>query len=166
MGTGPNAGMSEPNPGEWAFVLADGLHVRHRRRPSCAGTLIAIDEINDRGGITAARSSRFCYDPGSDIRSYGQYTKRLMVEDGCEHHLRLLHLLQPQGGAAGGRAARRTSLVPDPLRGFRVLAERHLHGRDAQPEQRAALSHALMQQFGNRFFFVGSDYFYPRESTA
>ncbi|MDI6838094.1 MAG: transporter substrate-binding protein, partial [Rhizobiaceae bacterium] len=46
------------------------------------GTLIAIDEINDCGGVNGRPIEAVVYDPGSEVRSYGQYAKRLMVEDG------------------------------------------------------------------------------------
>ncbi|WP_371345547.1 transporter substrate-binding protein [Ancylobacter sp. IITR112] len=46
------------------------------------GTLIAIEEINDAGGINGRPVIPSIYDPGSDVRSYGQYAKRLMVDDG------------------------------------------------------------------------------------
>lgn len=36
------------------------------------GTLLAIDQINDSGGINGRPLEPVIYDPGSDTRSYGQ----------------------------------------------------------------------------------------------
>ncbi|WP_228873405.1 transporter substrate-binding protein [Roseibium aggregatum] len=47
------------------------------------GTLTAIDEINDSGGINGRPIEPIIYDPGSDSRNYGLLAKKLMVEDGC-----------------------------------------------------------------------------------
>ena len=51
---------------------------------------------------------------------------------------RLLHLLEPQGGAAVLREARRPALVSLALRGIRKQRERHLYRCCAQPAHRAA----------------------------
>ncbi|WP_318528580.1 MULTISPECIES: transporter substrate-binding protein [unclassified Mesorhizobium] len=47
------------------------------------GTLIAIEEINQNGGVNGRPIQPVVYDPGSDAKAYGQYAKKLMVEDGA-----------------------------------------------------------------------------------
>lgn len=128
------------------------------------GTLIAIDEINDRGGINGCPIEPICYDPGSDIRSYGQYTKRLMVEDGVStifgcytssSRKAVLPVVERLDGLLW---------YPTLYEGFEFSPNVIYTG--ATPNQNSVqLCRTLMQQFGNRFFFVGSDYIYPRESN-
>ncbi|UDF31993.1 UNVERIFIED_ORG: transporter substrate-binding domain-containing protein (plasmid) [Roseateles sp. XES5] len=128
------------------------------------GTLIAIDEINDRGGVNGRPIEPIVYDPGSEIRSYGQYAKRLMVEDGVStifgcytssSRKAVLPVVERLDGLLW---------YPTLYEGFEFSPNVIYTG--ATPNQNSVqLCRALMSQFGNRFFFVGSDYVYPRESN-
>lgn len=128
------------------------------------GTLIAIDEINDRGGVNGRPIEPIVYDPGSEIRSYGQYAKRLMVEDGVStifgcytssSRKAVLPVVERLDGLLW---------YPTLYEGFEFSPNVIYTG--ATPNQNSVqLCKALMRQFGNRFFFVGSDYVYPRESN-
>ena len=46
------------------------------------GTLTAIDEINDAGGINDRPIEPVLYDPASEAAAFGHCAKKLMVEDG------------------------------------------------------------------------------------
>jgi branched-chain amino acid transport system substrate-binding protein len=128
------------------------------------GTLIAIDEINDRGGVNGRPIEPIVYDPGSEIRSYGQYAKRLMVEDGVStifgcytssSRKAVLPVVERLDGLLW---------YPTLYEGFEFSPNVIYTG--ATPNQNSVqLCKALMRQFGTRFFFVGSDYVYPRESN-
>ena len=128
------------------------------------GTLIAIDEINDRGGVNGRPIEPVVYDPGSEVRSYGQYAKRLMVEDGVSMIFGCY------------TSSSRKAVIPvverlDGLLWYPTLYEGFEFSPNviytgATPNQNSVqLCKALMSQFGTRFFFVGSDYVYPRESN-
>lgn len=128
------------------------------------GTLIAIDEINDRGGVNGRPIEPIIYDPGSEVRSYGQYAKWLMVEDGVStifgcytssSRKAVLPVVERLDGLLW---------YPTLYEGFEFSPNVIYTG--ATPNQNSVqLCQALMSQFGNRFFFVGSDYVYPRESN-
>ncbi|MGH6760854.1 MAG: transporter substrate-binding domain-containing protein [Phyllobacterium sp.] len=128
------------------------------------GTLIAIDEINDRGGVNGRPIEPVVYDPGSEVRSYGQYAKRLMVEDGVStifgcytssSRKAVLPVVERLDGLLW---------YPTLYEGFEFSPNVIYTG--ATPNQNSVqLCKALMSQFGNRFFLVGSDYVYPRESN-
>jgi branched-chain amino acid transport system substrate-binding protein len=128
------------------------------------GTLIAIDEINDRGGVNGRPIEPVIYDPGSEVRSYGQYAKRLMVEDGVStifgcytssSRKAVLPVVERLDGLLW---------YPTLYEGFEFSPNVIYTG--ATPNQNSVqLCRALMSQFGTRFFFVGSDYVYPRESN-
>lgn len=126
------------------------------------GTLIAIDQINDSGGINGRPVEPVIYDPGSDVRSYGQYAKRLMVEDGVStifgcytssSRKAVLPVVERLDGLLW---------YPTLYEGFEFSPNVIYTG--ATPNQNSVqLCRVLMEQFGKRFFFVGSDYIYPRE---
>src|SRR5690348_1394661 len=44
-------------------------------------TLLAIDEINESGGVGGREIVPLAYDPGSDSRQFAHYAMRLLVED-------------------------------------------------------------------------------------
>jgi branched-chain amino acid transport system substrate-binding protein len=128
------------------------------------GTLIAIDEINENGGINGRPIEAIILDPGSDVRSYGQYAKRLMVEDGVRTIFGCY------------TSASRKAVLPvverlDGLLWYPTLYEGFEFSPNviytgATPNQNSVqLCKFLMENFGTRFYFVGSDYIYPRESN-
>ena len=45
------------------------------------GTLLAIDEMNGSGGVCGRELKSVIYDPASDSAAFGQFAKRLMIED-------------------------------------------------------------------------------------
>lgn len=128
------------------------------------GTLIAIDEINDAGGVNGREIVPVIYDPGSDVRAYGQYAKRLMVEDnvstifGCytsSSRKAVLPVVERLDGLLW---------YPTLYEGFEFSPNVIYTG--ATPNQNSVeLCRTLMEAYGSRFYFVGSDYVYPRESN-
>lgn len=128
------------------------------------GTLVAIEEINDGGGINGRPIEPIFYDPGSDTRSYGHYAKRLMVEDGVttifgcytsSSRKAVLPVVERLNGLLW---------YPTLYEGFEFSPNVIYTG--ATPNQNSLqLCNHLTELYGNRFFFVGSDYIYPRESN-
>ncbi|MBO6902786.1 MAG: transporter substrate-binding domain-containing protein [Rhizobiaceae bacterium] len=128
------------------------------------GTLVAIDEINDNGGINGRPIEPIIYDPGSDSRSYGIYAKKLMVEDGVStifgcytssSRKAVLPVVERLDGLLW---------YPTLYEGFEFSANVIYTG--ATPNQNSVqLCRTLMELYGTRFYFVGSDYIYPRESN-
>ena len=102
------------------------------------GTLLAIEEINAAGGVNGRELVPIDLRSGLRIAQLRPVRRTAADRGRRQHDLRLLHLEQPQGGAADRRAPQRAALVSDALRRLRVLAEHHLHRRRAQPEQRRA----------------------------
>lgn len=128
------------------------------------GTLTAIDEINDKGGINGRPVEPIVYDPGSDSRSYGLYAKKLMVEDGVStifgcytssSRKAVLPVVERLDGLLW---------YPTLYEGFEFSSNVIYTG--ATPNQNSVqLCRTLMELYGTRFYFVGSDYIYPRESN-
>jgi ABC-type branched-subunit amino acid transport system substrate-binding protein len=128
------------------------------------GTLLAIEEINAAGGVCGRELVPVAYDPGSDSLAYGHYAKRLMIEDevstifGCytsSSRKAVLPVVERLNGLLW---------YPTLYEGFEASPNVIYTG--ASPNQNSlALCRYLMDTFGSRFYFVGSDYIYPRESN-
>lgn len=128
------------------------------------GTLIAIEEINDAGGINGRPIVPIIYDPGSDVRSYGQYAKRLMVENGVNTIFGCYTSASRKAVLPVVERLNGLLWYPTLYEGFEFSPNVLYTG--ATPNQNSVqLCIMLMEQFGTRFYFVGSDYVYPRESN-
>jgi branched-chain amino acid transport system substrate-binding protein len=128
------------------------------------GTLTAIDEINDAGGINGRPIEPVLYDPASEAMAFGRYAKKLMVEDGVttifgcytsSSRKAVLPVVERLNGLLW---------YPTLYEGFEFSPNVIYTG--AAPNQNSVdLCRFLMESYGNRFFFVGSNYVYPRESN-
>lgn len=128
------------------------------------GTLMAISEINANGGVNGRPIEPVVYDPGSEAPSFGQYAKRLMIEDGVttifgcytsSSRKAVLPVVERLNGLLW---------YPTVYEGFEFSPNVIYSG--ASPNQNCiALCKFLMEQYGSRFYCVGSDYVYPRVSN-
>lgn len=128
------------------------------------GTLTAIEEINDLGGINGRPLEPVMYDPGSDASAFGRCAKRLMVEDGIttifgcytsSSRKSVLPVVERLNGLLW---------YPTLYEGFEYSPNVIYTG--AAPNQNSVeLCAFLMEHYGSRFYFVGSNYVYPRESN-
>jgi branched-chain amino acid transport system substrate-binding protein len=128
------------------------------------GTLLAIEEINASGGVNGRELLPIVYDPGSDSSACGYLAKRLMIEDdistifGCytsSSRKAVLPVVERLNGLLW---------YPTLYEGFETSPNIIYTG--AAPNQNSlALCRYLIDHYGGRFYFVGSDYIYPRESN-
>ena len=128
------------------------------------GTLMAIEEINAQGGVNGREILPVLYDPASEPSSFGHYAKRLMVADdvtmifGCytsSSRKAVLPVVERLNGLLW---------YPTLYEGFE-LSPNVIYTGAAPNQNSVELCCYLMQRYGNRFFFIGSDYIYPRESN-
>ncbi|OJU03892.1 MAG: amino acid ABC transporter substrate-binding protein [Rhizobiales bacterium 65-79] len=128
------------------------------------GTLTAIDEINSSGGVNGRPIEPICYDPGSEASAFGLLAKKLMVEDdvstifGCytsSSRKAVLPVVERLNGLLW---------YPTLYEGFEFSPNVIYTG--ATPNQNSVeLCRILMETYGNRFYFVGSDYIFARDSN-
>lgn len=128
------------------------------------GTLLAIEEINDQGGINDKLIEPVYYDPASDAESFGKLAKRMMVEDdvstifGCyssSSRKSVVPVVERLNGLLW---------YPTVYEGFEFSTNVIYTG--AAPNQNCVeLCNFLMSNYGDRFYFVGTDYVYPRVSN-
>jgi ABC-type branched-subunit amino acid transport system substrate-binding protein len=124
-------------------------------------TLLAIEEINAAGGINGRELCPVIYDPASETAAFGHLAKRLMVEDGITTIF----------GCYTSSSRKAVMPVVERLDGmlwYPTLYEGFEYSPNiiytgAAPNQNCVeLCRFLMENFGKRFYFVGSDYVYPR----
>tara|TARA_R110002096_G_scaffold78934_14_gene185519 strand:+ start:282 stop:1436 length:1155 start_codon:yes stop_codon:yes gene_type:complete len=128
------------------------------------GTLMAIREINDLGGVNGRPIQPVCYDPGSDANAFGSYAKRLMVEDGISTIFGCYSSSSRKAVVPVVERLNGLLWYPTVYEGFEFSPNVIYTG--AAPNQNCIeLCNYLMTHYGKRFYFVGSDYVYPRVSN-
>lgn len=128
------------------------------------GTLLAIHEINSRGGVLGKELIPVIYDPASEPKRYGELAERLLIDDnvnvifGCymsSSRKEVLPVIERRNGLL---------FYPTLYEGFEYSAN-VIYGGAAPNQNSVPLASYLMENYGNRFYFIGSDYIYPRESN-
>jgi ABC-type branched-subunit amino acid transport system substrate-binding protein len=128
------------------------------------GTALAIQEINQAGGILGRELEVVAYDPESDPATYRRLADRLLTDDG-------ISVIFGCSSSAERKAIlpaieRRNGLLwyPSLYEGFEYSPNVIYTG--ASPNQTSfPLAEYLVRNHGRRVFLVGSDYIYPRESN-
>ncbi len=126
------------------------------------GTLLAIEEINASGGVNGRELCPVIYDPSSDTAAFALLAKRLMIEDrvttifGCytsSSRKAVMPVVERLNGMLW---------YPTLYEGFEFSPNIIYTG--AAPNQNCLeLCQYLIENCGRRFYFIGSDYIYPRE---
>lgn len=128
------------------------------------GALLAISEINEAGGVNGRLIDPVTYDPGSVPEEYGRLAERLIAEDGVSVIIgcymssarkQVLPVIE-----------RRNALFfyPTLYEGFEY-SPNIIYGGATPNQNSVPLAIYLMENYGKNFYFVGSDYIYPRESN-
>ncbi|MGO8918092.1 MAG: transporter substrate-binding domain-containing protein [Stellaceae bacterium] len=127
-------------------------------------SLLAIDEINRAGGVNGRELVPVVYDPGSETGAFALSAKRLMIEDGVttifgcytsSSRKAVLPVVERLNGLLW---------YPTLYEGFE-FSPNVIYGGAAPNQNSVALCSYLAETYGPRFYFVGSDYVYPRESN-
>ena len=133
-------------------------------RTQLNATLLAIREINARGGVNGRRIEPIVCDPQSNPEYFRQLAKSLITKDyaniifGCymsSTRKAVLPIVEDYNGLLW---------YPTLYEGFEY--SKNVIYTGAVPNQNSMfLARYLLNQFGNRFYFVGSNYIYPYESN-
>ena len=128
------------------------------------GTMVAIDEINSRGGVNGRKIEPVTYDPASQNVLFRDQARRMLTEDGVStifgcytssSRKAVLPIIERLNGLLW---------YPTLYEGFEYSPNVIYTG--AAPNQNSiVLIDFLIENYGNRFYFVGSDYVYARESN-
>jgi branched-chain amino acid transport system substrate-binding protein len=128
------------------------------------GTALAIEEINNAGGILGREVEVIAYDPSSNPETYRKMADRLLTEDGAS-------IIFGCSTSAERKAVlpaieRRNALLwyPSLYEGFEYSPNVIYTG--ACPNQNSfPLAEYIVRKYGPRVYLIGSDYIYPRESN-
>jgi branched-chain amino acid transport system substrate-binding protein len=128
------------------------------------GTALAIEEINNAGGILGREIEVVAYDPGSVPETYRKMADRLLTEDGAS-------VIFGCSTSAERKAVlpaieRRNGLLwyPSLYEGFEYSPNVIYTG--ACPNQNSfPLAEYIVRKNGPRVYLIGSNYIYPRESN-
>ncbi len=127
-------------------------------------TLLALDEINQAGGVNGREIVPVIYDPASEAGGFALCAKRLTIDDGV---ITIFGCYTSSSRKAVLPVVERLNGLlwyPTLYEGFEFSPNVIYTG--AVPNQNSvALCAYLIENYGRRFFFVGSDYIYPRESN-
>lgn len=133
-------------------------------RSQKCGVLLAIHEINAAGGVAGRMVEPVLCDPGSVPSEYGRMAEKLIVED----HVRVLIGCYKSSARKEVLPVveRRNALFfyPTLYEGFEY-SPNVIYGGACPNQNSVPLASYLLENYGNRFYFVGSDYIYPRESN-
>jgi branched-chain amino acid transport system substrate-binding protein len=128
------------------------------------GTLLAIEEINTAGGVNGRELVPIVYDPGSQSAAFGHYAKRLMIEDGVNTIFGCYTSSSRKAVLPVVERLNGLLWYPTLYEGFE--ASPNIIYTGAAPNQNSlALCRFLIDNYGSRFYLIGSDYIYPRESN-
>jgi branched-chain amino acid transport system substrate-binding protein len=128
------------------------------------GAMLAIDEINEAGGINGRELVPVHYDPQSNPKRYAQLAEQLIVEDkvnvifGCymsSSRKAVIPIIEKWN---------KVLFYPTLYEGFEYSANVIYTG--AAPNQNSVqLADFMTANFGARVYLIGSDYIYPYESN-
>lgn len=159
--------MHSTNPEKtWKFgvLFSDTGSTAVIERSQKRGALLAISEINASGGVAGRPIEPIAYDPASIPSEYGRLAEKLIVED----NVRVLIgcYMSSARKAVLPVVERRNALFfyPTLYEGFEY-SPNVIYGGACPNQNSVPLASYLLENYGKRCYFVGSDYVYPRESN-
>jgi len=128
------------------------------------GTMVAISELNEKGGVNGCEVVPVAYDPASQNALFRNQARKLLAEDGVSTIFGCYTSSSRKAVLPVVERLNGLLWYPTLYEGFEYSPNIIYTG--AAPNQNSvALIEYLIENYGNRFYFVGSDYIYPRESN-
>lgn len=128
------------------------------------GSVLAIEEINAKGGVLGRRIEPVAYDPGSSSERFRSLARQMLAEDGVNvifgcsmsaSRKAVLPIIERHNGLL---------FYPSMYEGFEY-SENVLYTGATLNQNTFALADFVLRKHGKRVVFVGADYIYPRESN-
>jgi len=128
------------------------------------GTVLAIEEINARGGVLGREIAPICYDPKSSAHEYRRLADKLLTEDGV--NIIFGCMMSANRKAILGSLERRNGLLwyPANYEGFEY-SPNILYTGAAPNQHTLQLARYIVSRIGKDVTLVGSDYIFPRETN-
>jgi urea transport system substrate-binding protein len=127
-------------------------------------TIMAIEEINDQGGINGMKIVPVVEDPASDPATFAEKARKLVVGDKCVS-------VFGSYTSASRKAVlpvfeRRNNLYFYPtLYEGRECSKNVIYTGAVPNQQQDEFVPWLVEKFGKKFFLIGSNYIYPKEEN-
>lgn len=156
--------MSTTEPWSIGVLFSQSGHLANIERTQLMGTLVAIEEINEGGGICGRPIVPVCYDPASDLSQYRHFAHKLLTQDGISSILgcytsssrrALLPIVERLNGLLW---------YPTLYEGFE-FSPNIIYSGSSPSQNSVALADYISSNIGDRVYFVGSDYIFPQESN-
>src|SRR5271166_4750707 len=158
--------VADDNAGSWRVgVLFSQTGVtRAIEQTQLNATLLAIEEINARGGVLGRLIEPVMYDPASDPKKFRAFAERLFQVDRVKLLFGCYRSSTRKAVLPVVESHRGLLFYPTLYEGFEY--SRHCIYTGAAPNQNSLqLAKFLLSTYGNRFLLVGSNYIYPYESN-
>jgi branched-chain amino acid transport system substrate-binding protein len=128
------------------------------------GTLLAVEEINESGGINGRELQIVSYDPQSRPARFAALAEKLILEDRVQVILGCYMSSTRKAVIPVVERWNALLMYPTLYEGFEY--SRNVIYTGAAPNQNSVpLAEFMLREFGSRVFMVGSDYVYPYESN-
>jgi branched-chain amino acid transport system substrate-binding protein len=133
-------------------------------RSQLQGTLLAIDEVNEAGGIHGREVVPVRYDPQSDPAIYAALAERLLTQDRVNTIFGCYMSSSRKAVIPVIEKWNKLLFYPTLYEGFEF--SNNLVYTGAAPNQNSVqLAEFMTTNFGARVYLIGSDYIYPYESN-
>jgi len=128
------------------------------------GTLLAIDEVNDAGGLNGRELVPVCYDARSDPATYAVLAERLITQDRVNVIFGCYMSSSRKAVIPVVEKWNKLLFYPTLYEGFEFSSNLIYTG--AAPNQNSVqLAEFMTSNFDTRVYLIGSDYIYPYESN-
>lgn len=156
--------MSDKDPIKVGVLFSNAGITSRVEQSQLVGTLFAIREINDTGGVDGRELVPIHYDPQCVPANYRNLAAKLVQDDKVNVIFGCYMSSTRKAVIPVVEKWQRLLMYPTLYEGFEF--SRNVIYTGAAPNQNSAMLAAYMtRHFGARVFLVGSDYIYPYESN-
>lgn len=156
--------MSQTDPIRVGVLFSESGVTSAIGKSQLQGTLLAIDEINEAGGIGGREVVAVRYDPQSNPARYARLAEQLVVHDRVNVIFGCYMSSSRKAVIPVVERWNRLLFYPTLYEGFEY--SRNVIYTGAAPNQNSIqLAEYMTERFGARAYLVGSDYIYPYESN-
>lgn len=156
--------MSQTDPVKVGVLFSESGVTSTVGNSQLQGTLLAIDEINEAGGIDGRELVAVRYDPQSNPARYAQLAEQLVAHDGVNVIFGCYMSSSRKAVIPVVERWNRLLFYPTLYEGFEY--SRNVIYTGAAPNQNSIqLADYMTDRYGPRVYLVGSDYIYPYESN-
>ncbi|MDZ7810537.1 MAG: transporter substrate-binding domain-containing protein [Arhodomonas sp.] len=126
--------------------------------------MLAIEEINDNGGVNGMKLRPYVEDPASDPATFADRVRRLVIRDKCVSVFGSYTSASRQAVLPVVEQRNNLYWYPTLYEG-RECSRNVMYGGAVPNQQQQEFVPWLAENFGKRFYLIGNNYVYPREEN-